>query len=201
MTGPYDTKRQVSETPAVQAVYAAFRAAPGVGAMEPHNRKLIEDACRAAGVELGAYDRRIVAWLAGYEPQTCAVIAGLIHRAHASAPLAAELRGLAERIDRQLAGEHADRKEIAETAAERLRDLATALVLGAAPVVALDAVQLETVLDALDDAADYRQLRASASCADCNSADPARCDDHARDEDLTRGYDTLSRQLRQEAGR
>ncbi len=37
--------------------------------------------CGAAGVELGAYDRRIVAWLAGWEPQTCAVVAGLITRA------------------------------------------------------------------------------------------------------------------------
>lgn len=32
MTGPFETERQASETPAVQAVYAAFDAAPGAGA-------------------------------------------------------------------------------------------------------------------------------------------------------------------------
>ena len=34
---------------------------------------------------MGAYDRRILAWLAGFEPQTCAVVAGLITRANAGA--------------------------------------------------------------------------------------------------------------------
>ena len=34
-----------------------------------------------AGVELGAYDKRIIAWLAGYEPATVAVVCGLISRA------------------------------------------------------------------------------------------------------------------------
>ena len=73
-----------------------------------------------------------------------------------------------------------------------------ALAAAAVPVAALDAAQLDTVLDALDDAADYRQLRSPASCADCRTADPGRCDDHGRDADLTRRYDALSRQLRQE---
>lgn len=39
----------------------------------------------AAGVEPGAFERRILAWLAGREPETCAVIAGLIGRAAAGA--------------------------------------------------------------------------------------------------------------------
>ena len=30
---------------------------------------------------LGAYDRRILGWLARWEPTTCAVVAGLITRA------------------------------------------------------------------------------------------------------------------------
>jgi hypothetical protein len=33
------------------------------------------------GVQLGAYDRRIIDWLANYEPATCAVVASLIARA------------------------------------------------------------------------------------------------------------------------
>ena len=199
--GPYETERQVREIPAVQAVWTAFRAAPGVGAMEPHNRSLIEDACRAARVELGAYDARIVAWLAGWEPQTCAVIAGLIRRARPSVPLAAELRSLADSIGRRLADEHADRQQIAEDAAGRLRDLATILAVGAAPVAALDAVQLETVLDALADAAEYRYLHSTASCEDCNRLEPARCADHTRDEKASASYDALARQLREEARR
>ena len=40
------------------------------------------DVCADAGVQLGAYDSRILHWLAGWEPATCAVVAGLIARAH-----------------------------------------------------------------------------------------------------------------------
>lgn len=41
----------------------------------------LEDACASAGVELGAYDRSILEWLAGYEPSTVQVVIGLIRRA------------------------------------------------------------------------------------------------------------------------
>ncbi len=51
--------------------------------MMPHNAAMLTDACAAAGVELGAYDRRILRWLAGWEPTTCAVVAGIIARAAA----------------------------------------------------------------------------------------------------------------------
>ena len=81
MSGPYETERQASQTPAVRAVYEAFRAAPGPGRMDADNARMITQACDTAGVELGAFDRRIVAWLAGFEPATCAVFAGLISRA------------------------------------------------------------------------------------------------------------------------
>jgi hypothetical protein len=78
---PLDTEQQARELPAVRAVYDAFDADPGVGRMAPRNAAMLEEACSAAGVELGAYDRRILAWLAGWEPSTCAVVAGLITRA------------------------------------------------------------------------------------------------------------------------
>ena len=42
---------------------------------------MLAQACRDAGMHFCAHDRAIVAWLAGSEPQTCAVIAGLIRRA------------------------------------------------------------------------------------------------------------------------
>jgi len=81
--GPLETERQARELPAVRAVWAAWDRDPGVGKMTPHNLAMLEGACEAAGLELGAYDRRILAWLAGFEPQTCAVVAGLITRAGA----------------------------------------------------------------------------------------------------------------------
>lgn len=65
----------------MRAVHAAFDADPGAGKMAPHNLAMLRQAYDAAGIELGAYDSRILAWLAGWEPQTVAVIAGLITRA------------------------------------------------------------------------------------------------------------------------
>lgn len=100
--GPFETERQARETPAVQAVYAAFSAAPGQGRMDAHNARLITGACDAAGVELGAYDRRIVAWLAGWEPATCAVFADLVTRAGLTAGQRELLAAvLADAIDRR----------------------------------------------------------------------------------------------------
>lgn len=53
------------------------------------NRQLVEGACADSGVELGAYDRRIIEWFSGWEDSTCAVLAGLIIRAHESGKAAA----------------------------------------------------------------------------------------------------------------
>jgi len=86
--GPYQTEQQAREDPAVRAVHAAFRASPGTGRMTPHCHRILSDACSAAGVEAGAYDRRILAWLAEWGPETCAVVAGLITRAHEAAAAA-----------------------------------------------------------------------------------------------------------------
>ncbi len=71
--GPYDTEAEAS-------------AANGYRVLDPqdyseHNRKRLADAIAAAGVELGSYDRRILDWLAGWEPQTVEVIAALVERA------------------------------------------------------------------------------------------------------------------------
>ena len=82
--GPFETERQARSTPAVRAVYTAFEAAPGPGRMQPPNLAMLRAACEGADVELGAYDLRILAWLAGWEPQVCAVVAGLITRASES---------------------------------------------------------------------------------------------------------------------
>ena len=78
MSGPFETEReahfaslwakQAPDRPAHAGTdMAAVNAADLLGVL--------------AGVELGAYDRRIVGWLAGWEPLTVAVICGLIRRA------------------------------------------------------------------------------------------------------------------------
>jgi hypothetical protein len=92
MTGPFETEQQARETPGVRDVYAAFDLDPGAGKMAPHTHQMLMRACTAAGVSLGAYDRRILAWLATWEPQTAAVITGLISRAHDVGRAAAEAR-------------------------------------------------------------------------------------------------------------
>ena len=82
--GPYQTEAQARENVAVQEIYRTFRAGPGMGRMAPYINAMLVDACVMAGVELGAFDRRVLAWLSGWEPETAAVIAGMIARAHAA---------------------------------------------------------------------------------------------------------------------
>ena len=52
--------------------------------MAPLTCAMLVNACVMAGVELGAFDRRVLAWLSGWEPESAVVIAGLITRAHAA---------------------------------------------------------------------------------------------------------------------
>jgi hypothetical protein len=84
--GPYASQQEVQKLPAVRAVYEAFAASPDTGRMAPHNLAIIEDACQAAGVKLGDYDRAILTWLSGWEPSTCAVLAAIIRRASQPQP-------------------------------------------------------------------------------------------------------------------
>jgi len=94
MSGPYETERQ-----AAGAARHIYDSPPGTGAWGAGNHRLMEDACTAAGVQLGAYDQRILLWLAGWEPATCAVIAGLITRAAAPALIPADMRGVLDALD------------------------------------------------------------------------------------------------------
>ena len=81
-TGPFEAEAQARESPAVQEIRRAFRADPGIGKMAPLNLALLVDACTMAGVELGAFDRRVLAWLSNWDPESSMVIAGLVTRAH-----------------------------------------------------------------------------------------------------------------------
>ncbi len=75
--GPYETERQ-----AAGAARHIYGSPPGTGAWTAGNYRLLCEALAAAGVGLGAYDHRILAWLAGFEPSTVAVVADWITRAH-----------------------------------------------------------------------------------------------------------------------
>jgi hypothetical protein len=88
--GPYET--EADTRPVTRPVYEAFAADPSAGKMAPHNFLMLVRACEVAAVDLGSptsYDRQILAWLAGWEPATCAVVAGLITRADAAGQAAA----------------------------------------------------------------------------------------------------------------
>jgi hypothetical protein len=76
---PYETERQAAD-----AARHIYDMEPGTGAWTAAEHRLLCQALSDAGVELGAYDHRILLWLAGWEPSTVAVIAGLISRAHAA---------------------------------------------------------------------------------------------------------------------
>ena len=72
--GPYDTEAQARG--AVAHIYAS-----PVPSMTDGCLRLLEEALRAAGVELGAYDHATALWLAGGLPARAAVIAGWVTRA------------------------------------------------------------------------------------------------------------------------
>jgi hypothetical protein len=75
--GPYETERQ--------AMAASLWERSGrEGDMDVANLTHLRAAL--AGIGLGAYDRRIIGWLANYEPSTVAVICGLISRARKAGP-------------------------------------------------------------------------------------------------------------------
>jgi hypothetical protein len=79
VAGPFETEREAAA--AVRHIHDA--ATPGrPGALTEGNVRLLEDTLHAAGVDLGKWDARILDWLAGWEPSTCAVVAGWVARAH-----------------------------------------------------------------------------------------------------------------------
>ena len=78
--GPFETEAEAR---------AAVRHITGspAAAWKDGNLRLLEDAYRAAGAELGAYDHSVVVFLAGLlEPQMCGALAASIARAHRSLP-------------------------------------------------------------------------------------------------------------------
>ena len=80
--GPYETEQQARAD--VAHIHEQARRTVRRGVLAEANHARLMDACQAAGVTLGAFDTKILTWLANYEPETCAVITGLITRANAT---------------------------------------------------------------------------------------------------------------------
>jgi hypothetical protein len=197
VSSPFETEREARAA----ALEAGGPPRPGwVILSAEQNRGMLTGACKAAGVPLGAYDARILAWFAGFEDAACAVIAGLISRAHAGAlseeQAAIEAEGLArlaDRIDAQLADEGTSWQGIAEDAVVQLRALGRIVRDGLGPRrVVLDEGQEAIVLDALAVAAEYRRYRASLTCQACNDHPAGLCEDHQADLDAAGEYDELA---------
>lgn len=72
--GPFETERE--------ARAARPATVPGFPTELEREAALVA-ACDAARVELGAFDRKIVRWLSSWEPETIAVLIGLVSRAAA----------------------------------------------------------------------------------------------------------------------
>lgn len=76
--GPFSTEREA------EAFAWEFGGPPSEGwhiLSDAQNHQMLLKACELAGVSLGAYDRRILPWLAEWEDTACAVVAALIIRA------------------------------------------------------------------------------------------------------------------------
>jgi len=164
---PLETEAQTRALPAVRAIYGAMhRADPRQRAGDQMCAALIINACGAAGVQLGGYDRRIIGWLAGWEPQMCAVVAGLIERAASAAECRQSWR------DGYEAGcDDEQRSFVPELTPDRRQ------VLG----------------QALADAIEHRTPQ--GFCPDCDAHPAGLCADHAADLDKTDAYLALARDL------
>jgi len=79
LSGPFQSEHQAGAVPAVREAYAAGHQRRGE--MTRHNHRMLCSALTRAGVDVGEFDHAIVVWLTQWEPQTVAVIAGLITRA------------------------------------------------------------------------------------------------------------------------
>jgi hypothetical protein len=77
MSGPYETERE--------ALAASLWEQQG-RKLDQRAMNLADLAAECSGIQLGAHDRRIIEWLAGWEPSTVAVVCELLSRARQAGP-------------------------------------------------------------------------------------------------------------------
>lgn len=76
--GPFSSERE-----AHAAALELGNVTPGEVILSATQRRdMLIRACRAARVETGEFDDRIIAWLAQWEDSTVVVVAGLVERAY-----------------------------------------------------------------------------------------------------------------------
>lgn len=85
--GPYETERQARNEPmprAVTGLHQAGRVRSGDPDRLVRDTVLrhLDQACEATGVEMAAFDRSMLAWLANWEPENVQVVIGMITRAY-----------------------------------------------------------------------------------------------------------------------
>ena len=78
-----DTSPPVGYNTEEEARVAFGAVSPANSPTTARNRGRLRAAVATAGVELGAYDDRVLVWLAGWEPEVAEVVASLIERASA----------------------------------------------------------------------------------------------------------------------
>lgn len=76
--GPYEAEREAADD-----AREVYQAGDRPGGLTGANYERLIAACARTGITLGAFDRRILVWLAGWESETCQTVIGLIDRAHA----------------------------------------------------------------------------------------------------------------------
>jgi hypothetical protein len=172
VNGPFETEHEARQSPAVQAAYGAW--SPRLGSLTGANHAMLFTACTTTGVELGAYDRRILRWLAGFEPQTCAVIAGIISRAASAAPPLSE---------QEPPFDVAAGADLLAIPANRIGAPESLAGLGERAILR----------HALADAIAFRSPE--GICPDCDAHPASLCEDHAEDLDKTDAYLALARDL------
>lgn len=90
-SGPFQSERQALA--AVRDISAAFDADPGPGKMRPLIYAMLTQACDQAGVELGEFDKSVLAGLANHEAPRMVSVAGIITRAYQSGRHSSETGG------------------------------------------------------------------------------------------------------------
>jgi hypothetical protein len=81
---PLASEAEARALPQVRAIYDALRPSDPPGTMAQGTAAMLSETLVSCAVRFGAYDSRILTWLAGWDVQVVAVICGWIERAYES---------------------------------------------------------------------------------------------------------------------
>ncbi|GAA2691076.1 MULTISPECIES: hypothetical protein [Nonomuraea] len=98
--GPYDSEAQTRREPLATEIRALhesgqLRSGDPDRLVDAVQKKHLLDFCEQAGIDLGVYDVRVLAWLAGRDPSAVQVVLGLISRAYEAGRKADTVAGAA----------------------------------------------------------------------------------------------------------